>query len=151
MSNSQDLRCHARASAGNNGIKSAVDPADLLILGLAHVKAKEDHTASRQSSATHNVSTGVGGHFSRALLVYTNRLTPSRVCINSESCSVSCFYPKKIPRCRRSATNQTDHCQRNSTRTLHRGLWQQRLGGLGGGVTVSEQHSAHSLQRGACD
>lgn len=60
VSNSQDLRCHARASAGNNGIKSAVDPADLLILGLAHIKAKEDHTASRQSSATHSVSAGGG-------------------------------------------------------------------------------------------
>lgn len=73
------------------------------------------------------------------------------MCINSESCSVSCFYPKTIPRCHRSATNQAwtldDHCQRNSTCTLHRGLLQQQQR-LGGGVTVSEQHSAHSLQRG---
>lgn len=83
MSNSQDLRCHARASAGNNGIKSAVDPADLLILGLAHIKAKEDHTACRQSSATHNVSTGWGvkkrGYFSQALPVYTEVNTVSCV------------------------------------------------------------------------
>lgn len=50
-SNSQDLRCHARVSAGNNGIKSAVDPADLLIPGLAHIKRpKEDHRAGGNNS-----------------------------------------------------------------------------------------------------
>lgn len=48
-SNSQDLRCLARVSAGNNGIKSAVDPADLLIPGLAHIKRpKEDQRSRRQ-------------------------------------------------------------------------------------------------------
>lgn len=50
-SNFQDLRCHARASAGNNGIKSAVDPADLLIPGLTHIKRpKEDHRAGGNNS-----------------------------------------------------------------------------------------------------
>lgn len=44
---SRDLRCQARVSAGNNGIKSAVDPPDLLIPRLAHIKrSKEDHKAS---------------------------------------------------------------------------------------------------------
>lgn len=71
-SNSQDLRCHARVSAGNNGIKSAVDSADLLIPGLAHVKGpKEDHRAGgNNSKATEenkkkkkNGCGGVGAHF----------------------------------------------------------------------------------------
>lgn len=51
VSNSRDLRCHARVSAGNNGIKSAVDPADLLIPGLALIKRpKEDHRAGGNNS-----------------------------------------------------------------------------------------------------